>query len=334
MSIKNKIISLFCTFSVCFLCVSSQNFEQIDTNGTDISRIKGTAAKSVSRTFRNESEEAFSPVSYDSDTPDLSYTPQYSENIGNNKYYYLNGENINILKNNVTISPVEAYTYLDGPDYKTVLCVHCRIYNGYDYDVSDISVDCIQIFCSNKKIAYIHGGECQDLTLKPHQSTIWTFYFDNCSIDFDTDLSTLECVSYAHADVHKPDDVLADEAALNEHLIPDAQCAYKTNEYTTDDNVVDICPTKIYYKNDKLVVCCNIYNGHNYEIQELKLNWGNLYSAGELIAQGNVGTILEDKIKPGENASCEFEFGVDSIVKYNARIIDPYFFYYYSYSYS
>ncbi len=321
-----RLLSLFCLFLLLTACFTSNVFN-IKNTSSDIP----TSISEPVQTFTAKSTAAGNneySVSY------LGYTPQYDKEADNDKYYYLNETNIKIARDTVTISPVEVYIDSSNPLSDAKAYVNCRLYNGYDYEVSDIYADWIQFGCDGKSIGRMSSAKCEDITLPSHGTTIYEFVFDDCYINDTTDLSRLEFEALSHADVHKPYQLIKQENELRQRLVPDQQCTYDTDDYTQNSNMADICPTKIYYEGDKLIVYCNIYNGYSYGIKNIKLNRVNLYSNGKLIAQGNIGVIYQSEIKSGQSESCKFEFDFDSIVEYNAKIIDPYLSYYYSYSHT
>ncbi len=325
MGIKIRILSLFCMISLSALFISTDNCKIFDTGG--YSQINGSCLYSGDFT-------EVSVTAADSEYPlDLSYTPQYDNSTQyNNRFHYLNTENVIILRNNVTVAPVEVYAY---PYYNNCdrLFVHCRIYNGYDYEISDINVDWMDIYIGESQIFYKSNISCKGLTIGPHECAIYTFTFDDTPVYYTMDLSDMQFEIYAHAYVNKPTDTPDEESVMLNHLTPDPYCTYSSNYHNNYENMVDIYIEKAYYKGDRLVLYCNIYNGYNYPIQSIRMNWANLYSNGRLIAQGNIGTIYKEGLKSKEKVSCKIEFDYNLLIQYNSELIDPYLRYYYSYSY-
>ena len=326
MDIKFKFLSLLCAVSLLIPLIFSEARSNAD--------IFDKSTTSGSYSYTGKTSVTAVPVGDSQQSGNLSYTPRYDYDTRSSRFHYLNADNIMINKNNVTVSPVEMYSdFTDGSDYRRQFYVHCRIYNGYDYEISDITVDWMEIHSGDTSILYKSNIKCENLTIQPHQSAIYTFTFDYVDIPYSVDLSDIEYEIYSHADVNRAEEESENEAPICDYLTPDPRNIYINNSKSNSDNSINLSVKKAYYKDDELILDCSMYNGYNFDLNNIRLNWANLYSNGELIAQGNIGIIYEDNIKEHGSVSCTIKFDYDLLVRYNAELIEPYFKYYYSYSY-
>ncbi len=326
MDIKFKFLSLLCAVSLLIPFIFSESRSNADIAD------KSTTSSSYSYTGKTSATAV--PVEDLQQSGNPGYTPRYDYGTQSNRFHYLNVYNIMMNKNNVTVSPVEMYSdFTDGPDYRRQFYVHCRIYNGYDYEISDITVDWMEIHSGDTSILYKSNIKCENLTIQPHQSAIYTFTFDYVDIPYSVDLSVVEYEIYSHADVHRTEEESENGASIRNHLTPDPRNIYINNSKSNSENSINLSVKKAYYKDDELILDCSMYNGYNFDVNNILLNWANLYSNGKLIAQGNIGMIYNDNIKEHRSVNFTIKFDYDLLVRYNAELIEPYFSYYYSYSY-
>lgn len=317
MSIKFKVLSFIFTVLILILCFSSEIRKNEDAVND----------KAISTT--GSSYKIALPAAEQGQLTLSDYTQQ--DNLSDD-YLYLNPDNIMIVKNNVTVSPLEIYKpYSENNNHQ--LFIKCRIYNGYDYEISNIVVDWMEINADNTAILYESNIVCKDLTIQPHQSSIYTFKFNDIYFSGLVDLKNINYKIYAHTDTKKSDSELNEESTIRSQLKPNLCNTYTNSSHPNSNNSINLSVEEAYYKDDKLILNCNIYNGYDFALTQIQLNWANLYSKDKLIAQGNFGTIYDKNINPHENVKCTIEIDYNCLISYNAELIDPYFLYYYSYKY-
>lgn len=251
--------------------------------------------------------------------PDLDYSPKQTS--GYEGYYFLQKDNVLIETDKLTLAPVEMF-YRD----EELVCI-CRLYNGYDEDVSHIRLDWLTLSsASDKVIGHYYFDECEGLIIPAHQTAIRTFVFPKNSIQkIPENDDDIECEYYFSCERMKTEEQKKKEEKLRSMLSPQPDHFYYRPylpEYE-EPNTLTYVPYRIFYEKDKLKVTYRIYNGFDHTIEKIWMQWLRLYCDRKLIAENSFGLLDDLNIAPGESIDYSFEFDYDHILCYDTALINP-----------